>query len=109
MCFFGKKKTSVKVGNDRELISENAKAMDALIILSKDNELLVQKLRGIKEKIKYLIPSENGKVYDFDKKIKNLIGDARIALVKADGNASEKVENVLSQIELAISDRNVKL
>lgn len=107
--FFRQKKASVKVGNDRELISENEKSIDALMILAKNNESLVQQLRGIKEKIKYLIPSENGKVYDFDKKIKNLIGDARIALVKADGKASEKVENVLSQIELAISDRNVKL
>lgn len=109
MGLFGKKKMSVKVRNDRELIGENEKAVDALIILAGDNESLVQQLQEIKEKIKYLLPSEDGKVYDFDKKIKNLIEDTRIALVKADGEASKKVDNALLQIKLVISDRNAKL
>ena len=109
MGIFGKKKMSVKVRNDRELIGENEKAVDALIILAGDNESLVQQLQEIKEKIKYLLPSEDGKVYDFDKKIKNLIEDTRIALVKADGEASKKVDNALLQIKLVISDRNAKL
>ena len=109
MCFLRKKKVSVKTGKDRELISENAKAVDALIILAGNNEVLVKHLQEIKEKIKYLLPSNEDKIYDFDKKIKNLIEDTRIALVKADGEASKKVDNALLQIKLVISDRNVKL
>lgn len=109
MGLFGRKKASVKVGNDRELISENSRAIDALIILAGDNEALVQQLQDIKEKIKYLIPSNEDKVYDFDKKIKNLIEDTRIALIKADGETNKKVDNALLQIKLTISDRNVKL
>ena len=109
MCFLRKKKASVKTGSDRELISENAKAADALIILAGDNEALVQQLQAMQEKIKYLLPSDDGKINDFDKKIKNLIEDARIALVKADGEASKKIDNALLQIKLVISDRNAKL
>ena len=109
MCFFHKKKASEKAVNDRKLINENAKAVDALIILAEDDEILVKQLQEIQEKIKYLLPSEDDKIYDFDKKIKNLIEDARIALVKADGETSKKVNKALSQIKLTISDRNVKL
>lgn len=109
MGLFGKKKISVKIGNDRELISENAKAIDSLVILAGSNDALVRQLREIQETLKYLIPSDEDKVYDFDKKIKNLIEDMRIALVKADGETSKKAGDVLMQLKLAISDRNVKL
>lgn len=109
MGLFRKKRVSEKIGNDRELIIENERAIDALIILAADNEKIVNELKGIKEKLKYLTPSEDGKIYDFDKKIKNLIEDMRIALVKADGETSKKVENALLQLKLTIADRNTKL
>ncbi len=109
MGLFGRKKASLKVSNDRELISENEKTVDALILLAESNETLTKQLRDIKEKIKYLIPSEDSKIYDFDKKIQNLIQDVRIALVKTDGEPGKKIDNALLQLDLAIVDRNAKL
>lgn len=109
MGLFGKKKASVKIGNDRELINENTKSFDALIILAEGNEVLVQQLKEIQEKIKYLIPSDDDMIAYFDKKIKKLIDEARSALARADGETSRRVENALTQIKLTISDRNAKL
>ena len=84
MCF-RRKKASEKVENNRELISHNARSMEALVVLAREDEELKQKFRKLEEKIKYLTPSTDGKVLDYDKKIKNLIEDLRIVLVKADG------------------------
>ena len=96
---------------DRELISENERSVDALVILAQQtgNEQFIVELKQLKEKIKYLIPSTDDKVRDYDKKIKNLIGDLRIALVKGDSEVSVKANNLLTQIKLAIADRNAKI
>ena len=104
-----RKKVSQKVDHDRELIEENTKSIESLIILAKDNNAIVEQLKEIKEKIKYLIASDEDKVYDLDKKIKNIIDDTRIALIKADGETSKKVDDAITQIKLAITDREVKL
>ena len=109
MGLFGKQKPSEKVKKDRELISQNARAMDALIILAGDNAGLVQKLRDTQEKMNYLLPSDADKIYEYDKEIKRLVEDARIALTKSDGETNKKVENAILQIDLTISDRNVKI
>ena len=107
----GKNNTdAIKTMDDRELISENARSIESLIILAKENDELAAELRKIQEKIKYLIPSEDGKVRDFDKKIKAAIEDLRISLVKADPDEpNKKVESHLMQLKLAISDRDVKV
>ncbi len=104
-----KKKNSQNNTKDRELISQNEKAIDALLILAEKDENLVEKLKELKEKIKYLVPSPDDKIYDFDVKIKRHIEDMRIALVKSDGETSKKVENALADIRLNIADRNAKL
>lgn len=109
MGLFKKKKVAEKVKKDRELISENERAIEALVILCKDNEEIAAELKSMQEKLKYLTASEDGKIYDFDKKIKNLIEDMRIALVKADGETSKKVENALLQLKLTVADRNAKI
>lgn len=107
---FGRKKsTSAKVGSNRELISENERAIDALILLAGENEAMVEQLKDVKEQIKYLIPSDNPKVAEYDTKIKNNIEDMRIALVKAEGEIDKKITSILMQIKLAIADRNAKL
>ena len=109
MCF-RRKKASEKVEDNRELISSNSRSMESLVVLARDDEELKKKFRQLEEKIKYLTPSTNGKVLDCDKKIKNLIEDLRIVLVKADGEPMPpKGENLLRQIELMIADRNAKL
>lgn len=109
MGLFRRKKVADKVKEDRELVETNSKAVEALVVLAEDNAELISELKDLQEKIKYLIPVENSKVVDCDKKIKNLIGDLRIALTKSDGEESKKVSNILTDIKLAIADRNTKI
>ena len=111
MGLFFKKKNSVKSAEDKDLVSENERSVDALIILAEQakDEEFVEQLKQLKEQIKYLIPSTEDKVRDYDKKIKNLLGDLRIALVKGDSEITVKANNILTQIKLAIADRNTKI
>lgn len=108
MCFFRRKKVADKVKEDRELVEANSKAIEALIILAKDNIVVVNELQGLQEKLKYLIPSDNSKVVDYDKAIKNKIGDLRIVLTKSDGEVTKKASDILTDIKLAVADRNTK-
>ena len=103
---FGVKNKSEKVLSDRELISENQKSIDAIIILAEDSRQLIASLNEIKEQIKYLTPSDDSKVIDFDKDIKGYLEDLRTAITKSD---DEKTQSLFKQIKLAIADRNVKL
>ena len=91
-----------KTLNDRELI-------DALIVLSQGNEELIGELRDLQNELKYLKPSSLPKVIDFDKAIKNKLGDLRIALTKSDGEANKKTKEAIMDIKLAVADRNAKL
>lgn len=112
MGFFRKKKDSEKAHLDRELIDDNTGAMDALIILAEQNKEhaeLVEEFKRIKEQIKYLIASEDDKVRDYDKKIRNAIDDLRIEMVKGDSEMSSKASKLLLQLKLTIADRNAKL
>lgn len=109
MCFFRRKKSAEKVNEDRELVEANSKSVEALIILAKDNEAIIDELRELQEKLKYLIATENSKVVDCDKKIKNLIGDLRIVLTKSDGETNKKATDLLTDIKLAIADRNTRI
>ena len=78
-------------------------------MLAGENEEMVEDLKETKEKIKYLIPSDDPKVVEYDTKIKHFIEDMRIALVKADGEVDKKIKSMLTQIKLAIADRNSKI
>ena len=106
MCFFRKKKIAVKVKEDRELIESNSKAIEALIILAQNDDVIVNELKSVQEKLKYLVPSDNSKVIDYDKSIKNKIGDLRIILTKYGGEVTKKATAILTDIKLAIADRN---
>lgn len=108
MCFF-KKKASVKRTEDRDLVDMNSKAVESLVVLAEGNEELSGQLRELQEKLRFLIASEKKEVCDFDKKIKNLLEDMRIALTKSDGETSKKVANIVTQIKLAVADRNTKI
>ena len=107
--FFRKKKIADKVKEDRELVEANSKAIEALIILANDNASVINELNNLQEKLKYLIPSDKSKVADYDKMIKNKIGDLRIVLTKSDGEVTKKATDILTDIKLAIADRNTKL
>ena len=111
MCLFHRKKEADIVKADKQLISENEKTMDVLIVLAEQskNEKIVTEFKQIKEKLKYLIASDNEKVIDFDKKIKNAIEDLRIFLVKDDSGQTPKAEKLITQIKITIADRNAHM
>lgn len=107
--FFFKKKASVKTHEDRDQIDQNYKAVEGLIVLAGSNADFVAELKELQEKLKYLIATEDKTILGYDKKIGDLIGDMRIALTKGDGEANKKVDNLMTQIKLAITDRNAKM
>ena len=109
MLFFKKKKPADKTKENRELIETNAKAVEALVVLAGENTELVARLKELQEQLKYLIPTDNPKVIDCDKTIKNKIGDLRIALTKSEGETSNKAEDLIQDIKLAVADRNTRL
>ena len=111
MGLFHKHKSVDDVKKDKQLIGECANAIDALLVLAEQSqdENIKSEFKGIQEKIKYLIASDNDKVYDYDKKIKNLIDDLRIVLVKNDSELNAKANKIITQIKLAIADRNVHI
>ena len=106
---FKKKKVVDKVKDDREFIETNSKSIEAIVVLAKDNEEIIQDLKELQETLKYLIPSAESSVIDCDKKIKNKIGDLKIALTKSDGETSKKAAEVLMEVKLAIAERNAKI
>lgn len=107
MCFFRKKKVSDLTTQDRELIEFNAKSVESLIVLAKGNFDLIKELNVLKEKIKYLIASDKAKIYDYDKAIKNKIGDLKIALTRSEGADNKSIQQLIAEIDLAVADRNV--
>ena len=107
MWFFKKKKESVKNTEDRELIEMNSKMVDALIVLS-SNEEFDEQLKDLKEKLKYLVPSTDEKVLKGDKKIKEALQDLKIALSKnGDVEENAKVKNLFKDVEVLIAERNM--
>ena len=109
MCFFKKRKIAEKTQDDRELIAINFKAVDALIALAKDDADMIEALKDLQEKIKYLIPSNSSKVIDFDKHIKHKIDDLRVVLIKSDSAVKSDVEKLIVDIKVVIADRNTQL
>lgn len=109
MLFFKKKNQAEKNLDDRLLISENAASVEALIVIAKGNPEVIGELKDLQEKLKYLIPSANTKIAEYDKTIKNKLGDLRIALTKADGETTKKVTDVIEDIKVTVVDRNTKL
>ncbi len=109
MLFFRKKKTAIQTKEDREIIEHNSKSINALIVIAGKNEAMIKKLKALQELLKYLIASEKAKIIDYDKKIKNKLGDLRIALTKADGEDSVKADDIVADIKLIVADRNANL
>ncbi len=103
MCFFRRKKVAEKTKENQEAIELNSKSIDVLVVLAEGKEDVVAELNDIKEKLTFLLPSD--KAVNVDKKIKNLIGDLKIALTKSEGEMSGKVSEIIKEIELAIAER----
>lgn len=94
---------------DRELVEQNSKMVEALLVLTEKMPEIHRELTLIQEQIRYLIPSENQKVIDYDKKIQSAIQDFRIVLIKADGEENQKCGAALQELKLAIADRNARV
>ena len=108
MCF-KKKKNVDKVKEDRELVAFNSKSIETLLVHAEKNQDLTNELKELQNKLNYLIPSIKSEILDYDKKIKNKIGDMKIALTKSDGETSNKAEDILKDIKIAIAERNARL
>lgn len=109
MCFFRRKKVADKVKEDSQLIDFNSKSIDSLIVLAKDNTAVIGELKLLQSSLKYLIAMEDSKVVDYDKKIKDKLGDLRIALTKSDGEETKKTDELITEIKLAIADRRARM
>ncbi len=108
---FGKSnKNYDKRKDDRTLIEENGRDVASLLALAKGNDELQDELRRLQNKIGYLIPSEDGKIREYDLKIKELIEDLRIRLEKTEPNEPNKKVNArLADLKAAIAERDARI
>lgn len=109
MC---RKSNKTKLANqDRELIEENANAIDTLIILAKnnakvDNAKIEEALKTLQNKLRYLIPSPEQKILKLDEQIKNQIQDEKIQLNRAIIVELSDIKDFVKEIEVSIATRN---
>lgn len=105
MCIFKRKTNAQKNMNDRELIEKNAGAIGTLISIASED--MVEELKLLQEEVKYIIPLVDSKAYDIDKKIRNLIDDLKIEIVKAkEGEkAQTKISGIIRELKLKIAER----
>lgn len=106
-----KKKKNAPVENDADnkLIAENSKFVEVLLVQAEGNDEVVNELKELQEKLKYLKPSREKKVYDYDKKIKDSLGDLKIAFTKTDGESSKKTVQLIKDIKMLVAERNVNV
>lgn len=103
MGFFRRKKVAEKTKENQEAIELNSKSIDVLVVLAEGHDDVVAELNELKEKLAFLLPSD--KTVNVDKKIKNLIGDLKIALTKSEGEMSGKVSEIIKDIKVSIAER----
>lgn len=107
---FGKKKNTAKgVAEDRELIESNEKAINVIIVFVEGNDQLTEQLKDLQIKLKFLVASDNPKVKEADKKIKNLIDDLRIEANKVGAEGSKKLEGIFRDLKACVEERNARL
>lgn len=99
MCF-RKKKPNKIVAEDMEFIERNANAVGILIALSDCAEF-----HALQEKIKYLKPSSNKKILDYEAKIKNALDDAKIELKREKHDQTKVISETVKKVEYLIAER----
>lgn len=110
LVFVGKKKsTPTDTDTDNKLIAENSKFVEVLLVQAEGNDEVVNELNDLKEALKYLKPSKDKKVYDYDKKIKDSLGDLKIAFTKTDGEGSKKTVQLIKEIKMLVAERNINV
>lgn len=116
MCFRKRIKTADLVKEDREKIYSNSKFIQTIIARCNDAPNLVEKLKDLQEKLKYLIPSQKSEVFDYEKAIEKKIIELNRAMMscavdteKADEDFYKKINNFIIDIYVLMADRNTIL
>lgn len=106
VLLFKKKTPKNKAGSegDRKAVEQNARLVDVLIAIETDADGKA-KLELLKEKLKYLMPSEKDEVYAKDVEIKRALDDFKIAITKKPDKL-EVVEDNVKEIEILVTERN---
>lgn len=107
LCVKKKPKANPGGDADRQLVEQNAKAVDILIaiVTNPDGKAALEELR---DKLKYLIPSTGDEVYQKDLKIKNMLDDFKIAVTRKSDDA-DVVKNNIHDIEIVVAERNTNV
>ncbi|MBO7293206.1 MAG: hypothetical protein J6V07_04655 [Clostridia bacterium] len=107
---FKKKTDAEKNTGDRELIAANAEAIKAMTALTSDGEVKAE-LTRLENDIRYLIPLTDERAMTADKKIRNLIGDLKIELVKdkSDEKAAAKLQAAIKELKIAVAERRAMI
>ena len=104
-----KKSAPVETDTDNKLIAENSKFVEVLLVQAEGNDEVLAELKDLQESLKYLKPSKDKKVYDYDKKIKDSLGDLKIAFTKSDGEGNKKTVQLIKEVKMLIAERNVNV
>lgn len=83
MGLFNKKTEREELLESKHYIENMAQYCDILISLAQENDILVEKLEEIKDKVKYFNPTKNSDTIILDKKIKNKLEDFKIEITKS--------------------------
>lgn len=104
-----KKKPKANPGGDadRQLVDQNAKAVDILIaiVTSEEGKAALAELR---DKLKFLMPSASDGAYQKDCKIKNMLDDFKIAVTRKPDDMNV-ISNNIRDIEIVIAERNTNV
>lgn len=111
MCFnwFKKKeKPAEKSKADHDTIEVAANLMGTLIVQAEDGEEeIVEDLKKLQEKIRYMTSSRDEKVMNYDKKIQNKINDFKVVMLKKSGVERKKaVDEFIRDVSILIEERN---
>ena len=104
--FFKKRKMATDNKADRELVEYSSKSIDVLLVLSENDANITGELKKIQEELKFLIPSHESVIFDFDQKIKAQIEDIKILFTKnTDGKMNEKIKDAIRNLKILIAER----
>lgn len=107
MGIFGKRKTTdADIKENKYQIESMTGSIEALKVIT-TNEDVLNKLNVVQEKIKYMNPTNNKTALSLDKKILDVIGDIKIALIKI--KTEDDIAKILADLvhlEMLIADRN---
>ncbi len=104
-----KKSQPLHPDDDKALIDSNAKFVEVLLVQAEGNEEVTKELEDLKETLKYLKPSREKKVYELDGKIKDSLGDLKIAFTKTDGEGNKKTVQLIKDVKMLVAERNVNV